>query len=415
MAECPQMDSALPPDDLTDREHEVLELVRMGLTNEEIAARLGISLDGAKYHVSQILSKLGVASRAEAAGVVSRPQRWGFFAWPVALRIAAVGTMLATAAVVGGLAWGVAKGGSGDREPNSPSGDVIDDPQGLEGHPLIGEDHWHAAYTFYACGVKQPNAPTWDSGIHTHGDGIIHLHPFTESEEGRGARLVKWFEYGDGLLDDSQIRLPGSSHTYANGDVCPDDSPEAGETGEVQVFVNGEKLDEWGEYIPEDGDRIRMMFGPPNELAPEGHVIIPESEASRTIELGIAGSGETSQFQIPPEAVSPMSVGETVRLVLQNNSDSPHGLRVAGADGLFGTADDFVAYPVGTDPTEGNFFIDPQQEGVVVVRFDEPGTYAFDDPLSVNPSTQESYAVGTIIVTNAPTPTPTPPPPTPAG
>ena len=40
-----------------------------GLTNEEIAHRLGITLDGAKYHVSQILSKLGVATREEAAAV----------------------------------------------------------------------------------------------------------------------------------------------------------------------------------------------------------------------------------------------------------------------------------------------------------------------------------------------------------
>ena len=39
---------------LTPREWEVLALVREGLTNEQIADRLGISRDGAKYHVSQI-------------------------------------------------------------------------------------------------------------------------------------------------------------------------------------------------------------------------------------------------------------------------------------------------------------------------------------------------------------------------
>src|SRR5574341_2340299 len=55
------------PDELTPREREVLDLVRLGLTNEEIAERLGISLDGAKYHVSQILSRLGVTTREEAA------------------------------------------------------------------------------------------------------------------------------------------------------------------------------------------------------------------------------------------------------------------------------------------------------------------------------------------------------------
>ena len=55
------------PDVLTPREWDVLELVRLGLTNPEIGERLGISRDGAKYHVSEILSKLGLTSREEAA------------------------------------------------------------------------------------------------------------------------------------------------------------------------------------------------------------------------------------------------------------------------------------------------------------------------------------------------------------
>ena len=55
------------PDILTPREYEVLALLREGLTNPQIAERLGITLDGAKYHVSEILGKLGVDSRQEAA------------------------------------------------------------------------------------------------------------------------------------------------------------------------------------------------------------------------------------------------------------------------------------------------------------------------------------------------------------
>jgi DNA-binding CsgD family transcriptional regulator len=59
---------------LTPREQEVLALIREGLTNEQIGARLGISDHGAKYHIGEILSKLGVSSRQEAARW-SRPQR----------------------------------------------------------------------------------------------------------------------------------------------------------------------------------------------------------------------------------------------------------------------------------------------------------------------------------------------------
>ena len=55
------------PDVLTPRQWQVLALLREGLSNEQIALRLGISIDGVKFHVSEVLSKLGVGSRNEAA------------------------------------------------------------------------------------------------------------------------------------------------------------------------------------------------------------------------------------------------------------------------------------------------------------------------------------------------------------
>ncbi|TFG73182.1 MAG: response regulator transcription factor [Anaerolineales bacterium] len=55
--------------DLTDREREVLVLLVEGLNNTQIAERLVISISTAKFHVSSILSKLGVASRTEAVAV----------------------------------------------------------------------------------------------------------------------------------------------------------------------------------------------------------------------------------------------------------------------------------------------------------------------------------------------------------
>lgn len=91
-------------DILTPREWEVLALIREGLTNEEIAERLNISFSTARFHVSEIIGKLGVANRHEAAswaegrgrsrrfialpspGGLNSPKR----AWSVPSRIAAV-------------------------------------------------------------------------------------------------------------------------------------------------------------------------------------------------------------------------------------------------------------------------------------------------------------------------------------
>jgi NarL family two-component system response regulator LiaR len=56
-----------PSSALTPRERDVLALLVEGLTNAEIAAQLGVSRSTVKVHVSNVLSKLDVSSRGEAA------------------------------------------------------------------------------------------------------------------------------------------------------------------------------------------------------------------------------------------------------------------------------------------------------------------------------------------------------------
>ena len=51
----------------TVRQKQVLDLIAQGRSNTEIAEELGLSLDGAKWHVSEILSKLQAEQREEAA------------------------------------------------------------------------------------------------------------------------------------------------------------------------------------------------------------------------------------------------------------------------------------------------------------------------------------------------------------
>jgi DNA-binding CsgD family transcriptional regulator len=72
------MDTRIPPDELlrdllsrdyhwSARQREVLDLVAHGKSNQDIADQLGISLDGAKWHIREIFARLGVDSREEAA------------------------------------------------------------------------------------------------------------------------------------------------------------------------------------------------------------------------------------------------------------------------------------------------------------------------------------------------------------
>lgn len=60
-----------PLEELTDREHEILKLVGRGLTNREIGDRLHLSEKTIKHYITNILQKLQVRSRVEAALVAA--------------------------------------------------------------------------------------------------------------------------------------------------------------------------------------------------------------------------------------------------------------------------------------------------------------------------------------------------------
>lgn len=59
-------ETAVPADDLTPRERDVLQLLAEGLTNKGIAQRLQISDHTVKFHVNAILTKLNAQSRTDA-------------------------------------------------------------------------------------------------------------------------------------------------------------------------------------------------------------------------------------------------------------------------------------------------------------------------------------------------------------
>ena len=128
------------PDILTPREWHVLDLLRRALTNEQIAQRLDISFATAKYHVAEIISKLGVQTREQAAWQPPPPERtwWERALGPLAgprrpfgpLTIAkAVGLGVATAILAGVLLLGWAAFGNDESTGERGTGDAVHLPK----------------------------------------------------------------------------------------------------------------------------------------------------------------------------------------------------------------------------------------------------------------------------------------------
>ena len=93
-------------------------------------------------------------------------------------------------------------------------------------------DHWHAALGISDCGSFVfdggeggpffTDALQDPQGIHTHGDGVIHIHPFLDSAGGRNARMSIFF-------DDINLQISDDSVTFPDGTVWDEAEKQCGE------------------------------------------------------------------------------------------------------------------------------------------------------------------------------------------
>ena len=93
--------------------------------------------------------------------------------------------------------------------------------------PRLG-DHWHSVYDIHVCadevvGHWRPKVVVErdPDGIHTHGDGLIHIHPFNSLATGDSAQLGKFFEAFGGYITDSAIKLD-TGEVIEEGFYCGD-------------------------------------------------------------------------------------------------------------------------------------------------------------------------------------------------
>jgi len=93
--------------------------------------------------------------------------------------------------------------------------------------PVIG-DHWHYAYGFYQCDQypealqKLPDGPSDPLGIHTHADGLIHIHPYSSSVTGKNADLAAFTTQIGMDLTDEEVTFPQAvgGETWKSGSTC---------------------------------------------------------------------------------------------------------------------------------------------------------------------------------------------------
>lgn len=119
-------------------------------------------------------------------------------------------------------------------------------------YPRAGA-HWHAPFSVEVCGQALAFPPS-PGNVHTHGDGVIHVHPETD-EEGRHATLATFFRSLGVTLEPDALVLP-DGRRFRNGDRCGD-AP-----ARLRVWVNDREMSvaEFLRYYPQDRDRVRVRF-----------------------------------------------------------------------------------------------------------------------------------------------------------
>lgn len=178
--------------------------------------------------------------------------------------------------------------------------------------PEIGE-HWHSAYGIWLCDSFA--APLSDvgqdiNGIHTHDDGLIHIHPFSSNASGEQATLSVFADQVGLEVADDSFTMPDGT-TYASGDDCQGEEgvvqllrwPAGGYEDDPEVItedLGDVRFDENGQvYVlafMKPGDDVPLPaslegINTPSDLAP-GETV-PEVEVPGGVETGELGTPTT--------------------------------------------------------------------------------------------------------------------------
>ncbi len=157
------------------------------------------------------------------------------------------------------------------------------------------DDHFHVAFGVYNCDKwlgniqnnnEQKNAADQlideqfkVTGIHSHGDGVIHVHPYGSAGTGKNAKLGTWLKLVGAKLSDTKFEMPESLGTMTSTDKCGDKKSslkalvweDATSTGEPKKYLtdfNSIRFDKSGmaitiAFTPDDNSVDLNTLKPP--------------------------------------------------------------------------------------------------------------------------------------------------------
>lgn len=169
--------------------------------------------------------------------------------------------------------------------------------------PIANTDHWHAAYGVYLCDNFAP-AITDDNdpkGIHTHSDGIVHVHPFVRSAAGENAKISVFTEATKMTLSDTEIQLPGGKSFKEGETKC------GGKDAIVQVKDGDKVITENLSGIRfKDRQLLTIAFAPKGAELPD-----PPSKAGldNLNDVAPPGGQQTPPIQVPLDPNAPPAEG----------------------------------------------------------------------------------------------------------
>jgi hypothetical protein len=189
-------------------------------------------------------------------------KRSGSSAWNITIAVLIIAGVVAVFLVRGG---GNSAGSGPPRAPDAAAN--------------VAGDHWHTAFQVNICGEWLTAQPQFEKpadnpnqqanvGIHTHGDDLIHTHPFVVSEEGNNATLAKFAEYGGWSVSSDSIdawvgpKSKPDQKAWSNGDTCTF-GPYKGKQGQLTWAIDGKaRTGNPSDYKMKDGETLGIYFLP---------------------------------------------------------------------------------------------------------------------------------------------------------